>query len=98
MYLKVHETEKGKIVAACDKELVGKVLEEEGICIDLDSYRDFYVGNTATKDEIKDALKEFSSANLVGKKVVGIAVEDGVVDEGYIKYIKDIPYIQIYSI
>jgi len=98
MYLKIHETDKGKIVAACDRELIGRVLEEGDVCLDLKTYKDFYVGELADKNSIKEALADFSSANLVGKKVVGIAVEDGVISKEYIKYIKDVPYIQIYKI
>jgi len=98
MYLKIHETDKGKIVAACDKELIGQVLEEGDLYMDLKMYKDFYVGDLADKNSVKSALANFSSANLVGKKVVGIAVEEGVIESEYIKYIKDIPYIQIYKI
>jgi len=98
MYLKVHNTKYGKIVAACDAELIGTVLEEGKICLDLKAHKDFYVGKKATAGEIKAALQDFSSVNLVGKKVVGIAADAGIVEERYIKYIKGIPYIQIYRI
>lgn len=99
MYLKIHKTEQGKIVAACDKELIGKVLEEkDGAYMDLKTYKDFYVGKPADKDALLNELADFYCANLVGKKVVGIAVEYGVINSRYIKYIKDVPYIQIYKI
>jgi len=98
MYLKIHETDKGKIVAACDKELIGQILEEGDMYMDLKAYKDFYVGELADRNSVKNALSSFSSANLVGKKVVGIAVEEGVISQEYIKYIKDVPYIQIYKI
>lgn len=98
MYLKIHETDKGKIVAACDKELIGQILEEGDLYMDLKVYKDFYVGDLADKNSVKEALANFSSANLVGKKVVGIAVEEGVISPEYIKHIKDVPYIQIYKV
>lgn len=98
MYLKIHETDKGKIVAACDKELIGKILEEGDLHMDLKTHKDFYVGELVDKAAIKEALANFSSANLVGKKVVGVAVEEGVITPEYIKYINDVPYIQIYKI
>jgi len=99
MYLKIHETKDGKIVAACDKELIGRVLEEEGgVYIDLDAYRNFYIGSLASEQELLAALRGFSSANLIGKKVVAIAVKNRIVGESNIRYINSIPYIQIYNI
>jgi hypothetical protein len=98
MYLKIHKTKNGKIIAACDAELVGTVLEEGRLCLDLKAHKDFYVGKKANERELIAALRDFSSVNLVGKKVVEIAAKTGIVEEKYIKYIKGIPYIQIYKI
>ena len=74
MYIKVHNGENGMVVAACDKELVGKILEEGDKFLDLDTYRDFYVGEICEEKDLKDKLTDFSSANLVGSKSVRIAV------------------------
>lgn len=97
MYLKVHEGQGKKIVAVCDKELVGRVLEEGDKFIDLDTYRSFYVGKLSTRKEVSDALEDFSSANFVGRKAVGVVLELGIAGEESVMYIKDIPYIQIYK-
>jgi hypothetical protein len=96
--MKIHEQGKNRIVAVCDKELIGKVLEKGDIHLDLEKHRGFYVGEGAEKDEVEKALSEFSSANIVGKKAVGIAVSMGLVQEGDIIYINETPHIQIYKI
>ncbi len=98
MYLKIHEIGEGKIVAACDKELIGKVLEDENIYLDLDRSRSFYVGRLSTKGELKKALEDFVSANLVGKNTVNVAIESGVAQESDVIYINTTPHIQIYRI
>jgi hypothetical protein len=98
MYMKIHETAKMRIVAVCDKDLIGKVLEDEGKCLDLDKYRSFYIGEDVEEARVKAALKEFGSANIVGKKAVDIALDLGLVEKEGIMYIKKIPYIQIYKI
>lgn len=99
MYLKIHETKDGNIVAACDKELIGTIIEgKNGVCIDLDKYRNFYIGEIVGEEEIIKALKNFSSANLIGEKVVAIAVKEGLIRKNAIRYINTIPYIQIYQI
>jgi hypothetical protein len=98
MYLKIHDTQKGRVVAACDESLIGRVLEGGGAYIDLDMYRGFYVGTKAGKEELKQALGTFSSANLVGKETVDVAVSMGLIDKKGVMYINKIPYIQIYRL
>ncbi len=98
MYLKIHESPRGKVVAVCDKELIGKILEDENTAMDLKNYSGFYVGEHVGKDDVEKALEKFSSANIVGKKSVGVALSAGVVSKEDIMYINETPYIQIYKI
>lgn len=98
MYLKVHQSQKGAIVAACDEELIGKVLEDKDAYMDLGKHRGFYAGRVCGKEELKEALGNFISANLVGKGPVEAAIEMGLAGKGDVRYIKKIPYIQIYRI
>lgn len=98
MYVKVHDGESGRIVAACDRELVGRILEEGDKYLDLDTYRGFYVGELSGEERLKEKLSDFASANLVGRKSVDIAVGMGIAGEDDIMYINGTPYIQIYKI
>ncbi len=98
MYLKIHEGKEGRVVAACDKELVGKVLEQNDHYIDLDMYRSFYVGESANADDVGRALENFDSANLVGKKAVDVAIHKNLAKDEDIMYINSTPYIQLYRI
>ncbi len=99
MYLKLHKTEKGTILAACDAELIGKTLTDNGIELDLKKYADFYAGERTDENGIKKALDgNFDSINFVGKKVTSIVVKSGMVDQNDVMYIKNTPYIQIYSL
>ena len=98
MYMKIHESPSGKVVAVCDKELIGKVLEDEKIRMDLKKYGSFYVGERVGEDEVGRALETFSSANIVGQKSVGVALSLGFVDKDDVMYINETPYIQIYKV
>lgn len=98
MYLKIHQNPEGRVVAVCDKELIGKILEDDKVHMDLDKYREFYAGEKVGQKEVETALGEFNSANLVGEKAVNIALSVGIVSKEDIMYIKDVPYIQIYKI
>ena len=98
MYMRIHETPKGRIVAACDKDLLGKVVEEGNAILDLKTHKEFYAGDLADEARLKGELARFSSANLVGKKAVDVALELELVDENAIIYINKVPHIQLYRI
>lgn len=98
MYMKVHKSAKGTIVALCDKELIGKILEDRDRYIDLDKYRSFYVGELVTKEQARNALISFNSINVVGKKSVDLLIELEIVHPNDVVYIKKIPYVQVYNV
>lgn len=98
MYLKIHESASGKVVAVCDAALIGKVLEGEGAFMDLDRYRGFYVGEKVAGGRVREALASFDSANIVGEEAVGVALEMGLARKEDVMYIKKTPYIQIYKL
>ncbi|MCI0503716.1 DUF424 family protein [Candidatus Micrarchaeota archaeon] len=98
MYLKIHNDPKGKVVAVCDENLLGKVLEDKDTFMDLERYRSFYEERKAGADEVEEALKSFDSANIVGKEAVGVAIKMGLAGKKDVMYIKRTPYIQIYRL
>ena len=98
MYLKVHETERGKVIAVCDSDLIGKVLDDGKIFMDLDKNRSFYVGSFATKDEVCAALKSFNSINFVGKKCTKILISLDLVASASIEKVCGVPFVQIYEL
>ena len=98
MYLKIHENQRGKIVAVCDAELIGKVLEEQGRELDLERYRSFYVGEKVGEESVRKALERFGSANIVGKNAIDVVLDMGLADGEDVMYIKKIPYMQIYRL
>ena len=100
IYLKVHDTENGKIVAMCDEALIDKVLEEGTIVIDIKGYSDFYRGKLVSPDEsngIPEKSKIFS-ANIVGKESVKAAIDWMVIEKGHVKTVKGVPYAQAYRV
>ncbi len=98
MYLNIHDVKDGKIVAACDKELLGKKLSEGEKVLDLKKHQGFYKGKVATEKQLSDALRDFSSANLIGNKTTSIAIKAGMATEKALAYINSIPYLQLYRL
>jgi hypothetical protein len=98
MYLKIHEGSGSRVVAVCDEDLIGGVLWDKDIRMDLDKYRSFYVGQRTGADGVRKALSSFTSANIVGKESVGVALKMGLAGREDVMYIKQTPYIQIYKL
>ncbi len=98
MYLKIHDSKGQRIIAACDKELIGLVLEEGKYFVDLKNHSSFYKGDSCNEEELETALNNFTSANLVGEKAVGVAIRKNLISKEDITLIKNLPFIQIYNI
>lgn len=100
MYLRIHETKTGKIIAACDKELMGKTFEEGEKVLDLARYGSFYGNKTIEEHVLEEILqsRKFNSVNLVGKRSVGLAIKSGLFKKSEVVHIKGIPCAQIYYI
>lgn len=80
MILTERETERGLLVAACDSEILGETFENGDITLTVNE--EFYGGDEVAPDDVVDSLANASVANLVGKEVVELAIEEGYVDEG----------------
>ena len=70
--MKIHETSKGKLIAACDFSLLGKSFSEtiNGIEISLDLKKDFYFESKVSLSKIIEKLKEVKMANFVGNNLI----------------------------
>ena len=59
MIVKIHKTQEGRIIlAVCDKEIIGKKYEENGIQLDLKS--EFYKGKEIEEEKVKELFKKAS--------------------------------------
>lgn len=94
MYLKIYRIDgTDKFVAACDKELINKTISEGDIEIVISDK--FYGTDIQTEEELKKALKKVRNANLIGKRVIAVAIGCGAIDEESCIYIEGIPHAQI---
>jgi len=96
MYIKIHESVKGRIVAVCDEDLVGKRFEEGDLVLDLSER--FYKGETKKEEEILRILKNEGNINLVGKNSINFAINNQIIEKEHVKYIKKVPYAQVYNL
>jgi len=98
MYLRVHLSGKERVVAACDAALVGKVLREGKVVLDLKAHAEFYKGKSASEEEVGKELRIATSANLVGERAVGVAKKMGLISGNEVQKVQGVPHVQIYRV
>lgn len=90
---KEHRADGKVILAVCDAEMSGKTLKFGDV--DFHVSCSFYGDEGADKDEILKKVEEAEIVNVVGKKIVDMLVEKGLVNKDNILWMEDIPHVQI---
>jgi len=67
-YVKVHRKEKEILVAICDEEILGRVIEAGDLRIEVKP--EFYKGERIEVDRIHEYIERGTVINLIGNKVV----------------------------
>jgi hypothetical protein len=81
----------------CDKNLLGKKLEEGDYLLDLKKHRSFYCGELMDEKGVGEIIENgFSSINAVGNKSVGVILKKGIASPKHVKKIKGVPHLQVY--
>ena len=99
IYLKLHEAEEKLMVAMCDEGLIGKILEEGDLVIDLKAYSDFYKGELLSPAEARfrvDSSKVYSS-NVVGEESVKAAIDLELIEKENVMIVKGVPFAQSFK-
>jgi len=84
------------VLAVCDKELIGKTLEDGKICFTVSE--SFYGGRLIGEEELSGLLGEHDNINLIGERCVKAALEKGLIREGSIIRIKGVPHAQVFRL
>jgi len=79
LLLNERETQKGRLVAVCEADLLGESFENGELSLTVNE--EFYDGQEVDEDAVVDSLANCSVANIVGTKAVEIAIEHGFVEE-----------------
>jgi hypothetical protein len=83
LVLTERETDEGLLVSVCDADVVGETFENGEVSLTVEEA--FYDGEAAesgvAEERVLESLAACSTANLVGTRTVGLALEHGLVDE-----------------
>lgn len=81
------------LLAACDRELLGKKFTHGELRIEVK--KEFYHEVFVSRETFVNALRTATIVNLVGERVIRIAIEEGFVDEENVLWIGKVPHAQI---
>ncbi len=100
IYVKVYETPNGTMLAMCDEELIGMQFKEGKKRLDLKTYSGFYTGEKKSEKEAEEIVSKSKiySANIVGKRSVGVLIKLGIVKEEEVMHIQEVPFVHLYSV
>lgn len=91
--MKVYKVRGETVVAACDREILGQKFEEGELVLDVK--KSFYYEAYVTEQTFINSMKVATIANLVGERVVSLAIREGYIDEENVIKIKGIPHAQM---
>lgn len=99
IYVKLHESDDGNIIAMCDESLIGKTLSEGELFIDINSYSDFYTGELvdAASYELPE-LDEVISFNIIGEESVEFCIRNSIIEAENIKTVEGVPVAHAYKV
>ena len=93
---KVHKTGGQVLVACCDAEILGRTLKSGELEIRISE--SFYGGQKVDEKSLMDLMKEATTVNLMGDKVVSLALSEGIIDESGIMDVCGIKHAQLFSL
>jgi len=90
-WCKIHSVKGQFIIAICDKELLGKKIGKE---LKINVSETFYGGDLIDDKKALEHMKKSSICNIIGKKIIKLAIEKKFITKENIMFIGDIPHAQ----
>ena len=91
--VKMHRSGGDLLLAAADKELLGRKLKEGPLRLEVSP--SFYQGEDANEEILLNRLSMCTVANLVGANVVAAAIRAGYIDRECTLTIEGVPHAQL---
>ncbi|MGA8710796.1 MAG: DUF424 domain-containing protein [Thermoplasmata archaeon] len=95
--MRVHRVRSEFVVAACDADLVGRDLPigDQGRTVKVSAH--FYGERRVSREELLWALQRATIANLLGERVLKVAVEGGFVSAEGMGTLGGVPHAEIFA-
>lgn len=83
------------MINICDIDLLGKEINKGDFVIDISE--DYFLQEKIDEEEAIILLKSSSVLNLVGEKIVKLALKLKLAKENSVKVIENIPFLMVFS-
>lgn len=93
VYVNLRRWGKCVLLAICDADILGKTLKRGKIVFYI--REDFYKGSLVSLEEAVGLIRQATIVNMVGRRIVKKAVEEGLVHPDAVLEIEGIPHAQI---
>ncbi len=93
IYIRIHKGENDRLLAACDEEILGETFTGNGMRITVSE--NFYNGELVPEEAFIEHMKNATIMNLVGERVIALAIENGHVEEDCVLEIGDVKHAQV---
>ena len=93
VYVKIYNVGSEVLVAACDRDVLGKRFSEGTVSIEVNEV--FYKGTLMNISEAIKIISRATIANLVGNRIVNKAIKAGLVHPDAVLKIGDVLHAQI---
>ena len=92
---KMHVAGKEKLLAICDKNILGKTFEEKDLNITVSE--EFYSGKGCDEKAAVKLMEDATIINAVGREIIGLMIRKSIVSEDNVLYISSVPHAQAVS-
>lgn len=83
------------MISICDLELVGKTLIDGELVVNLS--KEYFQEQIIEENQAPELLKSCTIANLVGTRIVDLAISLRLANQNGVKNISGIPFLMIYK-
>jgi uncharacterized protein len=90
--VKKYRSGREHLLAACDEDVLGRKLSEGKLRLDVS--KEFYDGFASNETDLEAHLRTCTIANLVGERVVNVAIKLGFVSQENVIRIEGVPHAQ----
>ena len=96
MYIKIHRSGDGFVVALCDEDLINKTFEDGDLQLKVTEI--FYKGVEKSEEEVIEILKTARNINIVGEKSVKLALDNNIISKDNVIKIGKVLHAQVLTL
>lgn len=91
-YFKVHKHPSEMVIAICDEEILGQTYRGEKMKFTVN--QGFYGGDLVSEEFVRINLNAYTILNIVGNRIVDLAISMGIVDPDNVIVIGEVKHAQ----